>query len=141
LIVLFLVLAIFLILSRPRTAAVWPSQPDRVVILVVLVVGTGTLTLGSAAVKPPPRPEASPLAWPKALNEVGGSEDATSQAPGQLTPEFGASPETELIRRLATSEYSSGCESPEPAALDIIQPSHWSLTILDHLGDVPSGGF
>jgi cytochrome c peroxidase len=80
LIVLFLVLAIPLILSRPRIAAVWPNLPDRVVILVVMVVGTGTLTLESAAVKPPPIPEASPLARPKALNQVGASEDATRSA-------------------------------------------------------------
>ena len=79
-IVLFLVLAIPLILSRPRIAAVWPNLPDRVVILVVMVVGTGTLTLESAAVKPPPIPEASPLARPKALNQVGASEDATRSA-------------------------------------------------------------
>jgi cytochrome c peroxidase len=80
LIVLFLVLTISLILSRPRTAAVWPSLPERVVILVVLVVGTGTLTLGLATVKPPPIPEASPLARPKALNQLGASEDATRSA-------------------------------------------------------------
>jgi len=50
------------------------------VILVVVVVGTGTLTLGSAAVKPRPIPEAGPLARPKALNQVGASEDATRSA-------------------------------------------------------------
>ncbi len=50
------------------------------VILVVVVVGTRTLTLGSAAVKPRPIPEAGPLARPKALNQVGASEDATRSA-------------------------------------------------------------
>ncbi len=50
------------------------------VVLVVLVTGTGTLTLGSAAVKPPPIPQAGPLARPKSLNQVGASEEATRAA-------------------------------------------------------------
>jgi cytochrome c peroxidase len=50
------------------------------VVLVVLVTGTGTLTLGSAAVKPPPIPQAGQLARPKSLNQVGASEEATRSA-------------------------------------------------------------
>src|SRR3989454_3541104 len=50
------------------------------VVLVVLVTGAGTLTLGSAAVKPPPIPQAGQLARPKSLNQVGTSEEATRSA-------------------------------------------------------------
>jgi len=50
------------------------------VILVVMVVGTGTLTLGSAALKPPPIPQAGPLARPRSLKQVGTPTDATRSA-------------------------------------------------------------
>src|SRR6266702_1514609 len=50
------------------------------VILVVMVVGTGTLTLGSAALKPPPIPQAGPLAQPRSLKQVGTPTDATRSA-------------------------------------------------------------
>jgi cytochrome c peroxidase len=50
------------------------------VILVVMAVGTGTLTLGSAALKPPPIPQAGPLAQPRSLKQVGALTDATRAA-------------------------------------------------------------
>jgi len=49
-------------------------------ILVVMVVGTGTLTLGSAPLKPPPIPQAGPLALPRSLKQVGTPTDATRSA-------------------------------------------------------------
>src|SRR5713101_8126035 len=49
-------------------------------ILVVMIVGTGTLTLGSAAMKPPPIPQAGPLAQPRTLKQVGVPTDATRAA-------------------------------------------------------------
>src|SRR2546426_9761814 len=48
-----------------------------IVILVVMPVGTGTLTLGSAALKPPPIPQAGPLAQPRSLKPVGAPAGAT----------------------------------------------------------------
>src|SRR2546425_1484691 len=48
-----------------------------IVILVVMPVGTGTLPLGSAALKPPPIPQAGPLAQPRSLRQVGAPADAT----------------------------------------------------------------
>jgi cytochrome c peroxidase len=58
----------------------WPNLPDRVVILVVVGVGIGTLTLGSAAQKPPSIPQAGPLAPPRSLQQVGAPADATRSA-------------------------------------------------------------
>jgi len=46
-------------------------------ILVVMAVGTGTLTLGSAALKPPSIPQAGPLAQPRSPKQVGAPTDAT----------------------------------------------------------------
>jgi len=50
------------------------------VVLVVMAVGTGTLTLGSAALKPPSIPEAGPLAQPRSPKQVGAPTDATRAA-------------------------------------------------------------
>src|SRR6266852_7677341 len=50
------------------------------VIFVVVGVGTATLTLGSAALKPPPIPQAGPLAQPRSLKQVGAPSDATRAA-------------------------------------------------------------
>ena len=50
------------------------------VILVVMGVGTGTLTLGSAALKPPSIPQAGPLARPRSPKQVGAPTDATRAA-------------------------------------------------------------
>src|SRR6266849_4653729 len=50
------------------------------VILVVMGVGTCTLTLGSAAPKPPPIPQAGPLAQPRSPKQVGAPTDATRSA-------------------------------------------------------------
>jgi hypothetical protein len=113
-IVLFLVLAISLILSRPRIAAVWPSPPDRVVILVVVVVGTGTLTLESAGVKPPPIPEASPLARPKAVDQLGASEDATRSAIPPDNPQTtGVALTLRAVGGLTTAEIANAFLVPE----------------------------
>jgi cytochrome c peroxidase len=57
----------------------WPNLPDRVVILVV-VVGIGTLTLGSAAQKSPSIPHVGPRARPRSLQQVGAPADATRSA-------------------------------------------------------------
>src|SRR2546425_12714532 len=51
-----------------------------IVILVVMPVGTGTLPLGSAALKPPPIPQAGPLAQPRSLKQVGAPTNATRAA-------------------------------------------------------------
>src|SRR5437667_7308222 len=56
------------------------ASPLLTVILVGMVVGTGTLTLGSAALKPPPVPQAGPLAQPRSLKQVGTPTDATRSA-------------------------------------------------------------
>src|SRR5713101_3251780 len=50
-------------------------------ILVVMIVGTGTLTLGSAALKPPPIPQAGPLAQPRSPKQVGAPTDASRSIP------------------------------------------------------------
>src|SRR6266849_4461246 len=50
------------------------------VILVVMGVGTCTLTLGSAAPKPPPIPQAGPLAQPRSPKQVGAPTDPTRSA-------------------------------------------------------------
>src|SRR5712692_3799513 len=49
-------------------------------ILVVMVVGAGTLPLVAAALKPPPIPQAGPLAQPRSLNQAGAPIDATRPA-------------------------------------------------------------
>src|SRR5260370_12309184 len=45
--------------------------------VILVVMGTGTLTLGSAALKQPPIPPASPLAQPTSLKHVGTPTDHT----------------------------------------------------------------
>ncbi len=50
------------------------------VTLGVMIVGTGTLTRGSAALKPPPIPQAGPLAQPRSLKQVGAPTNATRAA-------------------------------------------------------------
>jgi len=51
------------------------------VIVVVTVLGTGPLALGSAAaLTPPPIPQAGPLARPRSLEQVGTPTDATRSA-------------------------------------------------------------
>ncbi len=55
-----------------------------------MAVGTGTLTLGSAALKPPPIPQAGPLAQPRSLKQVGAPTDAT---PSAIPPDNPQTPE------------------------------------------------
>jgi cytochrome c peroxidase len=51
------------------------------VVLVMLVVAAATLTLASsAALKPPPIPQAGPLAQPRSLEQIGASPEATRSA-------------------------------------------------------------
>jgi cytochrome c peroxidase len=63
--------------DKQQFTAVLPSA----VMLVVLAVGTAMLTLASsAALEPPPIPQAGPLAQPKSLKQVGAPTEATRSA-------------------------------------------------------------
>ena len=65
-------------------------MPDRVVVRVVVAMGTAALMLGSATPKPPPIPHAGPLARPKSLQQVGVPADATRAA---ISPDNPQTPE------------------------------------------------
>src|SRR5882724_6302472 len=69
------------------------TNSGRVRLAFVMVVGTATLILGAtpeAALETPPIPEASPLARPKSLQQVGAPADATHAA---IPPDSPQTPE------------------------------------------------